>query len=146
MSGSLFAKYGLFNVHIDYSEVRDWTIAKSNKLYSAIEKAERKALAKSAYRIFRDAQQSIKRSKGSSQPGTPPHTRRGMLRKAIRYRIDYTVPFAVIGPVGSGVGPIGELHEFGGRRGKATFPARPFMGPALIRETPRFTGEFVGSI
>lgn len=138
--------FGLFDVRIDYSEVRDWTIAKSNKLYTAIEKAERKALAQSAYRILRDSQQSIVKSADPSQPGTPPHTRRGMLKKAIRYRVDYVQLFAVIGPVGAQVGPIGELHEFGGRRKKATYPARPFMGPAMIREAPRFAGQFVGSV
>ena len=69
-----------------------------------------------------------------------------MLARAIRYRVDYTVPDAVIGPVGSVIAGIGELHEFGGEYKNHPYPPRPFMGPALERELDNFAGEFAGSI
>ena len=116
----------------------------TRRVREAAEKAARRAFAKAAYRIFRDAQASIQRSTEPSAPGQPPHTRRGQLRRAIRY--DATKDGAVIGPLASMVGDAGAAHEFGGAFRREQFPARPFMGPALERELDNFVGEFAGSI
>lgn len=116
----------------------------TKRVREAAEKAARRAFAKAAYRIFRDAQSSIERSTNPSPPGEPPHTRRGQLKRAIRY--DATKDGAVIGPVASMVGTAGEAHEFGGGYRGQDYPERPFMGPALERELDNFAGEFTGSI
>lgn len=115
-----------------------------HKVREAAEKAARRAFAKAAYRIMQDAKASVERSAEPSAPGEPPHTRRGQLKRAIRY--DATKDGAVIGPLASMVGTSGEAHEFGGSYKGSTFPERPYMNPALLRELDHFAGEFSGSI
>jgi hypothetical protein len=118
----------------------------SKKIYSAAEKAARKALAKSAYRVMQGAKALIERDESYSEPGMPPHTRRGQLRSAIRYTINYRLPDAVIGPTASGFAQAGQVHEFGGTFMGGEYPARPFMRPALNDELDNFAGGFAGSI
>ena len=108
------------------------------------ERASRRVFAKAAFRIMRDAQASIVRSSTPSTAGSPPHTKRGQLKRSIRY--DATKDGAVIGPIASRVGTSGEAHEFGGSYKGGSFPERPFMGPALGRELDKFAGEFSGEI
>lgn len=116
----------------------------TKRVREAAEKAARRMFAKAAFRIFRDAQSSIERSATPSAPGTPPHTRRGQLKRAIRY--DATKDGAVIGPLASMVGEAGAAHEFGGGFRGQDYPERPYMGPALDRELDKFAGEFRGAI
>ncbi len=139
------AAFNFKDVIINYSSRSNVWATYWQKVYTEAERATRKALSKAAYRVFRDAQSTIHKSPDPSQPGTPPHTRRGMLRKGIRYQVDYTVPDAVIGPVGSVLADIGELHEFGGERYGSQYPARPYMRPALERELDNFAGGFEGT-
>ena len=108
------------------------------------DRAARNVFAKAAFRIFRDAQASIERSSTPSAPGSPPHTKRGQLKRSIRY--DATKDGAIIGPKASMVGTSGEAHEFGGSYRGGSFPERPYMGPALSRELDKFAGGFSGSI
>ena len=116
----------------------------TRRVREAAEKAARRAFAKAAYRIFRDSQASIERSAEPSAPGEPPHTRRGQLKRAIRY--DATKDGAVIGPMASMVGTSAVAQEFGGQYKGGSYPERAFMGPALDRELDNFAGEFAGSI
>lgn len=139
------AGFNFKDVRINYSFRGNVWATYSNKIYTAAQRASRKAIAQAAYRVFRDAQRTIFRSPDPSEPGTPPHTRRGMLRKGIRYQVDYQVPDAVIGPVGSVLADIGQLHEFGGERYGNQYPPRPYMRPALDRELDNFAGGFSGS-
>lgn len=116
----------------------------TRRVREAADRAARRAFAKAAFRIFRDAQASVERSAEPSAPGEPPHTRRGQLKRAIRY--DATKDGAVIGPQQSMVGISATAHEFGGPYERERFPARPFMGPALERDLDNFSGDFAGSI
>jgi phage gpG-like protein len=116
----------------------------TKRVRDAADKAARRAFAKAAFRIFRDAQASIERSATPSAPGQPPHTRRGQLKRAIRYAADKDG--AVIGPLASMVGEAGAAHEFGGGFRGQDYPSRPFMAPALDRELDAFAGEFTGQI
>lgn len=119
-------------------------IDRTRRVQEAADRAARRAFAKAAFRIFRDAQSTIQRSDEPSAPGEPPHTRRGQLRRSIRYHA--TKDGAVVGPLGSMVGEAGAAHEFGGEHKGQTYPERPFMKPALDRELTNFAGEFRGSI
>ncbi|MGD9128693.1 MAG: hypothetical protein PVH19_15055 [Planctomycetia bacterium] len=63
------------------------------------------------------ARRSIRRTKEKpSRPGTPPHTRRGQLKKALRYKVERHQEKVVIGPTRSGISTIGATHEHGRRR------------------------------
>lgn len=86
-----------------------------------------------------------KRGRGTgSTPGTPPETRRGQIRRAIVYAADKYG--AVIGPTSNLMDQSASAHEFGGTYKGQQFPKRPFMGPALERQTDRFAGSWRGSI
>ena len=79
------------------------------------------------------AQQSIKVSKDYASPGSPPHSRKGLLKKAIVYAVDKDQQNVIIGPSSNVIADAGHPHEFGGVFRGNTYPARPFMGPALNR-------------
>ena len=63
------------------------------------------------------ARRSIRRTKEKpSRPGTPPHTRRGKIKKALRYNVERQNEKVVIGPTLSGISTIGSTHEHGKSR------------------------------
>jgi hypothetical protein len=109
------------------------------------DRAAFKNFGHAAASISRSAKSSIERASGPSEPGQPPHThKRVFLRRAIRYAANKRG--AVIGPIASIVGQSAHAHEFGGDYKGTEYPARPFMGPALVKAAPRFAGEWRGSI
>lgn len=116
----------------------------SSEVAKAAEKAAFKNFGHAAARIRKDAAESIQRSAQASMPGAPPHTRRGHLKRAFRF--DRTKDDAVIGPRGSIVGESASAHEFGGQYKGQQFPERPFMGPALEKNLPRFADDWAGSL
>jgi hypothetical protein len=61
------------------------------------------------------ARRSIRRAKGPSAPGRPPHTRRGLIKRAILFAVEKELQCVVIGPDASIVDQAGTAHEFGGR-------------------------------
>ena len=117
----------------------------TDKVVKAADKAQFRNFGHAAASIRKDAAASIEKADGPSALGSPPHThKRVFLRRALRFSVSKTD--AVIGPVASVVGDVGQVHEFGGRRGDQQFPARPFMYPALERQSDRFAGQWSGSI
>lgn len=96
--------------------------------------------------IAKDAKRSIRPSQSPSRPGRPPHTRRRLLNRAIRFQTAPDKKSIVIGPRASVVGGVAAAHEFGGSYKGDQFPARPFMRPALERNLHRLGGTFTGSI
>jgi len=92
------------------------------------------------------AKHSIKKSKKASQTGSPPNTRKGRLRNAIKYAVTKTPPSAVIGPDVDVAGTSGKAHEFGGRYKKEHYDKRPFMGPALAKVQPRLPRMWAASV
>lgn len=105
-----------------------------------------KALGHAAAAIRLTARRSIKRSPTYSDPGKPPHTRRGLLREAVLYAVERDAVRAVIGPTYEKVGTSASAHEFGGRYRGDRYPARPFMGPALEAIRPRLPGFWAASV
>ncbi len=102
------------------------------------------SLKGAAYVVTQMAKARIVRAKKASKPGMSPHTKGKpkSLRAAIAYHVDKALPDAFIGPTGTKVGMVGRLHEKGGTKGKARYPARPFMQPALEESLDRFVGQF----
>lgn len=125
-------------------------IGKSKSEIGNVLKAAKKAtvttLKITGFAIRREAIQSIKRSPDASEPGQPPRTRRGQLKRAILYNVDAAQEVAIIGPRASLVGQSAAAHEFGGRFRKETFPKRPFMGPALESQASKIPAGFSGQI
>lgn len=81
------------------------------------------------------AKRSIKRSPEKSAEGSPPHTRKGLLKRAILFAREKGR--VIIGPSARIAGPAGVPHEFGGRFRQERYPKRPFMGPALRKAADR---------
>src|SRR6185369_9630139 len=92
----------------------------TKRVEDAAEKAAFRNFGHAAASIRKDAQSTIEKSESASAPGTPPHTRRGLLKRAIRFDADRRR--AVIGPVASLVGESGAAHEFGGEYKGEDYP------------------------
>lgn len=115
------------------------------RVKDAADKAAFRNFGHAAASIAKDAKSTVEQAEGPSPPGTPPHTHKGkFLSRAIRYAADKDG--AVIGPMASVVGEIGQVMEFGGEFRGHDYDARPFMEPALDRGAPRFADEWEGSI
>ena len=129
------------------------TVDESQAVLAAVQKADYKNLGHAAASIRKEAIASIISNTPrflSSAPGNPPHSRRGLYRRAILYAVDPLQESAVIGPAASVAGISGVAHEFGGWYGSGKqrheYPARPFMGPALDKNLDRFAQEWAGSV
>ncbi|MCI0335711.1 MAG: hypothetical protein L0228_21095 [Planctomycetes bacterium] len=92
------------------------------------------------------ARRSIRTRQKSSPVGTPPHSRRGQLRRAIAYSVDKPRGVVVIGPERDAVGTSGSAHEFGGRYRRERYPKRPYMGPALEKLQDRLPDFWANSV
>lgn len=96
--------------------------------------------------IAKDVRRTVRNAPTPSAPGKPPRSRRGLLRRAIRYHVDPVKQSAVIGPRKSVIGGAASVHEFGGSYKGDSYPERPFMAPALERNLRRLGGSFSGSV
>ncbi len=92
------------------------------------------------------ARRSIRRRRQKSAPGTPPHTRRGQLKRAIQYAVEKENDLVVVGTSAEVVGRAGSAHERGGRYRRQKYDRRPFMGPALENITPRLPKLWANSV
>lgn len=126
-----------------------WTaVSRIDRVLEQIRKDKIRALQRTAFAIRKTAQQSIRtgRRGRASAPGTPPHTRRGQLRRSILYAVDKDRMEAVIGPASNLFSDVGGAHEYGGIFRGQRYPARPFMGPALEPNINKFTDALAGSM
>ena len=114
------------------------------KVEKAVAEAAFKNFSHAAARIRKDAIASITKSSEPSQPGSPPHTRKRQLNRAILFSADKQS--AVIGPRHSVVGDAAQAHEFGGSFRGTDYPERPFMGPALDKNAARFGSDWAASV
>lgn len=105
-----------------------------------------KSLGHAGAAIRLTARRSIKRSAVESQPGEPPHTRKGQLKRAIVFSVETNKQSVVIGPDASVVGSSGSAHEHGGHYRRERFPKRPFMGPALEKLKTRLPQRWKNSV
>ena len=86
--------------------------------------------------IRRVAQSKVRQSRNPSQPGEPPHTRRGALKRGILFGVDRRTGSVVVGPSIRFVGTSMQAHEFGGGYKRERYPKRPLMGPSLRESAP----------
>jgi hypothetical protein len=124
---------------------------------SRVDRTTRRVLSKFGAFVRTTARHSIRARKKISAPGQPPSSHTGLLKKFIYFGYDPRKESVVIGPVrlsqrGRGEAP--HLLEYGGtttlkrdgKRKRARFRARPFMGPAFAKEQPKLPAMWKGSI
>ncbi len=131
----------------------------------AVGRAGAKNLSKGGSFIRRSARSSLRRRKKVSSTGEPPsvHTQdRVATLKNIWFVFEPAQRSVVVGPLklngsrleGSNRKTVPSLHELGGaavvtsrkRKRRANYAPRPFMGPAMERELPKFVGLWANSV
>lgn len=116
------------------------------KVKKPAKQAAFKNLGHAGAAIRMTARRSIRKSKNASPRDTPPNTRRGQLKRAIRYAVDKDAESVIIGPEYTIVGQSGKAHEFGGEYKKQNYPKRAFMGPALEKNERKLPKLWESSI
>ena len=94
-----------FKFHFDLRQERLLVICK---------KAGLAGLRRAAFQARRAARRAVKRSPVYAPAGSPPHTRRGQLKKSILYAVDNQQAIAVVGPAAHLISDIASYHEHGG--------------------------------
>lgn len=126
---------------IEFHSRDDWKGLEQKAL-----KGNYRSLGHAAASIRRDVLSTIERSPEYAAVGTPIHTRKGLMKKAIRFEVNKEYQDAVIGPRYSVVETSGEPHEKGVPYMGRNYPKRAFMMPGLLRALPRLTAYWSGSI
>jgi len=130
------------------------------KVIRAADAANRKNLSKAGAFIRTTARSSIRRRKGASAPGSPPSSHTGLLKRFLFFGYDRGRQTVVIGPMrlNQKIGTAPEALEHGGtsivveglrrrrRKRRVQIRARPFMGPALQKELPKFPSLWAKSV
>jgi len=127
-------------------DVKVKTRMDAKRVVKAVKSGSIKSLGHAGGALRMTAKRSIKRGKTESPEGTPPHTRKGQLRRAILYAVEKSKQTVVVGPDVSIVSTAGTAHEFGGRFRGERYPRRPFMGPALQKTKDRLPKMWAGSV
>lgn len=126
--------------------VKAMTRIDMGKVKKAAQRASFANLGHAGAAIRLTASRSIRRGKKPSLPGSPPNTRRGQMRRAIRYAVEKNRNRVVIGPEHSIVADAGRAHEFGGSFRHERYQRRPFMGPALEKNIDRLPKLWAASV
>ena len=105
-------------------------------LVARIARAGRDILRRAGAYVRRVAQRKVVTSPKPSTPGQPPHSRKGLLKRAILFASDGDRS-VLVGPGFNFVGVSASAHEFGGKYRRERYPKRPLMGPALKESAPR---------
>lgn len=126
--------------------IRARTKFDTKKVKRAAKAGSIKSLGHAGAAIRLVARRSIKKAKNPSAAGTPPHTRKGRVKNAIKYAVSPDKQSVVIGPDVNVAGTSAKAHEFGGRYRNEQYDRRPFMGPALQKTKERLPAMWAGSV
>ena len=129
----------------------------SPKVVRAVDRTTRRVLSKFGAFVRRTARSSIRKRERISEPGSPPSSHAGLLKKFIFFGYDPRKDSVVIGPVRltqKGRGEAPSLLEYGGttkvehrgKRKRAKVRPRPFMGPAFEKEQPKLPAMWRDSV
>ena len=105
-------------------------------LVARIARATGDILKRTGAYVRRVAQRKVATSPKPSTPGQPPHSRRGLLKRAILFGLVNDGRSVLIGPGFNFVGESASAHEFGGKYRRERYPRRSLMGPALKESAP----------
>ena len=126
----------------------------------AVDRATRHVLSRFGAFVRTRSRSSIRRAKGTSRPGRPPHAHTGLVKK-ILFGYDPERQSVVIGPMrlNQKTGDALPALEYGGRsrvemgsrrrrrlERNVTIRPRPFMGPALVEEQKKLPALWAGSV
>jgi hypothetical protein len=98
--------------------------------------------------IRKSARNRVRKSRKASIPGSPPHTRQGVLKRSLLFGVEKRRQAVVIGPAEKFIGTAMYPHEFGARYHKRRYPKRPLMNPTLnktINKLPKLWKNSVKS-
>lgn len=112
----------------------------------AVQKGSVKSLRQAGAYVRKSARNAVSRSKHSSAPGTPPHTRRGLLKRSILFGVEKERQSVVIGPAYQFIGISMTAHEFGGMYRHRKYPKRPLMGPTLLKTATQISKLWADSV
>jgi len=130
----------------------------SPRVVAAVDRAKRKALSRGGAFVRTRARSSIRKRKGPSAPGRPPHSHEGSLRRLIFFGYDRQTDSVVVGPLGFGKKTAPNVLEFGGRttitrrrkgrrvRRRVRIARRAYMGPALEKEKRNLPKAWANSV
>jgi hypothetical protein len=122
---------------------------------SAVDRSTRKVLSRFGAYVRTSAKSSIRKRKAVSEPGSPPSSHVGTLRRLIFFGYDPDNRSVVVGPMPFGAVEAPALLEYGGtasredrrgRRRRAHYRPRPFMGPAFAKEQPKLPAMWADSV
>lgn len=105
-------------------------------LLARIARATRDVLKRAGAYVRSVARRKVQTRPKPSAPGQPPHSRRGLLKRAILFGFDRDGKSVLVGPGFNFVGESASAHEFGGRYRRERYPKRPLMGPSLKDAAP----------
>jgi len=112
----------------------------------AVEKGGRQSLKQAGAYVRAAARHVVRRSKHASTAGTPPHTRRGLLKRSLLFGVEPRRMAVVIGPAFKFIGLSMTAHEFGGMYRRRKYPKRPLMGPTLQKTAPQISKLWADSL
>jgi hypothetical protein len=132
----------------------------TDRVKKSADAATRKVLSKAGSFIRTTAKHSIRQRKKPSAPGQPPSSHSGLLKRFIFFGYDEARKTVVVGPMrlNQKIGAAPEALEHGGeseiveglrgkrRKRKVRVRARPFMGPAMEQEIPKFPSLWANSV
>jgi len=126
--------------------VKARTRSEMNKVARKAKRANIENLGHAGGAIRLAAVRSVRKRKGPSPAGQPPHTHTRRLPRAIKYAVEKKRQVVVIGPDVESFGTAGKAHEHGGRFRGERYPKRPFMAPALEKTKDRLPKFWAGSV
>jgi len=130
------------------------------KVIRAADRANRRNLSKAGAFVRTTAKHSIRKRRAASAPGSPPSSHTGLLRRFIFFGYERSRQTVVVGPMrlNQKAGTAPAALEHGGtslvvegtrrrrRKRRVRIRARPYMGPALAKEAPKFPKLWKNSI
>ena len=118
----------------------------SDAVRNAVRRGGVKSLRQAGAYVRKAARHAVKKSSRASAAGTPPHTRRGLLRNSILFGVEKHRMAVVIGPAYEFVGISMTAHEFGGMYRRRRYPKRALMGPTLQKTAPNISKMWAESV
>ena len=113
---------------------------------NAVRKGGVKSLRQAGAYVRKAAQHSVRKAPKASAAGTPPHTRKGLLKRSLLFGVEPRRMAVVIGPAFQFVGISMTAHEFGGTFRRRRYPKRPLMGPTLQKTAPNISKMWADSV